>query len=256
MHGIRTKEDVRFKKYFKMFQEEISKRGFVYFLDHTEAKKVCFQDMVCIDMHGWLLPESLADEFEAIFLKNDKVQWDYTPFVYVDYEIKDSQLSFIVRELELIDDFYCKGKEYCKYISEKEITTASLPVIIVQLMNLYVAALKLPEMSISPKHALVSAALKPKDIRICEEIELFYWEIFDPHIEGEPVRGNIIDDLVDIANDLLQGIAEYDSRRIANAVFEWRLGFSYHWGNHVVDVLRVLHHIRTMGENVFLEQRL
>ena len=45
MHGIRTKEDVRFKKYFKMFQEEISKRGFVYFLDHTEAKKVCFQDM-------------------------------------------------------------------------------------------------------------------------------------------------------------------------------------------------------------------
>ncbi len=72
-----------------------------------------------------------------------------------------------------------------------------------------------------------------------------YWEVFDPFEQDEPVCCDLIDDLTDIVNDLQYGILEYETGKIGNAVFEWKLSFDSHWGQHLVDALRVLHAIRT-----------
>lgn len=244
MRGIRTKEDAPFEKYFSMFQEEVAKRGFVYFIDHAEVKEVSFQDMVCTDMHGWLLPEGLADEFEPIFMKDTEEQWKYGPFVYVDFEIKDDKLSFIIEELEPIDDFYAKAKRYCEFLAESEITRRLVPEVIDKLMVLYVSAQMLLDMSIAAESSAAPVVLNPEDIRLGEDIDPIYWQIHNPYVEEEPVCGHIVDDLVGIANDLLKGMAEYESGRIENAVFEWKLSLRTHWGCHLVDVLIALHQIR------------
>ena len=40
-----------------------------------------------------------------------------------------------------------------------------------------------------------------------------------------------------IANDLQDGIDEYEKGRIGNAVFEWHFGVLHHWGDHAVDAI-------------------
>jgi hypothetical protein len=137
--------------------------------------------------------------------------------------------------------FYELAKKYCKFVTEEEISFDTIPALIEMLINLYICAINLPEPENVTTKESPSELMKIESIRINEQIEPFYWEIYDPFIQEEPVCGYLPDDLIDIANDLLIGISEYDSGRIGNAAFEWKLGLSSHWGFHVVDALRALH---------------
>jgi hypothetical protein len=82
-------------------------------------------------------------------------------------------------------------------------------------------------------------------IRFSEQIPTTYWEIFDLHADKDPVCGDLIDDLSDIATDLKAGMKEYEASRFGNAVFEWKFGLNNHWGQHIVDALRALHAARS-----------
>ena len=48
-----------------------------------------------------------------------------------------------------------------------------------------------------------------------------------------------------ITIDLRRGMKEYESGRYGNAIFEWKLLFNNHWGQHIVDALRALHTVRS-----------
>lgn len=244
MRGLRGSEDAPFERYVALFQDKVAQYGYIFFLDHAEGREVCYKDMICTDMHGWLLPEELESQFQPLFISHDEAQWDYDPFVYVDFDICNDKLSFIIEELEPIREFYAKAKEFCSFVTENVISCESSGSLIKMLMQLYITALELPEMSVLSSDEQELTQISPSNIILEEKLEPFYWEVFDPFVKEKPVCSHIAGDLSDIANDLFKGIAEYDSGRVHNAVFEWKLGLNCHWGCHLTDVLRALHRIR------------
>ena len=148
--------------------------------------------------------------------------------------------------MDSIETFYQLAKKYCNDVSETEISNASAEHFIKMIMQLYLLALELP--SSEPDSPDASFILtEPVRIRSGERFSTLYWEVFDPTVYEEPVCGNIIEDLSEIAADLQKGILEYERNKLENAAFEWRCAFDSHWGNHAVDVLRALHAIRGCG---------
>ncbi|PWA11191.1 hypothetical protein DCC39_09460 [Pueribacillus theae] len=57
----------------------------------------------------------------------------------------------------------------------------------------------------------------------------------------EPVEASLSDDLLDIYIDVKRGILLYENRKYREAIWEWKLNFQIHWGNHTVDAMRALH---------------
>lgn len=141
--------------------------------------------------------------------------------------------------------FYDKATAFCAFMAgNTNITEKHIERIIVMLMELYSAALDLPDMEPESTKPIPNEE-KPERIPFNLCFQSDYWEVFDPLLEDEPVCSNLADDLADISKDLELGISEYDSGKIGNAVFEWKLGLNSHWGQHLVDALRALHAIRT-----------
>ena len=67
-----------------------------------------------------------------------------------------------------------------------------------------------------------------------------YWEVFDPYSDEERVAGSLSDDFLDIYRDIKRGLVAFDEGQHQDAVWEWRLHFDHHWGEHAVDALRAL----------------
>ncbi len=143
----------------------------------------------------------------------------------------------------LTDSFYHLAKEYCIFVNETEITPQTIPNLIELLMKLYMTAMQLPDLETETIDSADCIKNKPILIRFAKQITPMYWDVFDPVADEEPICGDLYDDLSGIAFDLQRGLGEYDSGRIGNAVFEWKLGFNSHWGNHVVSAIKVLHFI-------------
>jgi len=70
-----------------------------------------------------------------------------------------------------------------------------------------------------------------------------YWMVFDPRTDNEAIRGSLADDIADIYRDLKDGIGlqERDKVPACEIIFEWRFGFTSHWGQHAVNALRTIH---------------
>jgi hypothetical protein len=62
----------------------------------------------------------------------------------------------------------------------------------------------------------------------------------------EVLTGDAIDDILDIYNDLHEGHVRWMSGRKNDAAWHWRFSYDTHWGQHLVDLQRVLH------ENIML----
>ena len=141
--------------------------------------------------------------------------------------------------MQTIDSFYNLVKEFLKYLDENEISYNSFIYLITTLMQLYIAATNLP--NIEPENIESHYTYKKPSIKIHNDIQTYYFEIFNPLINEESVCSDLEDDLNDIYNDLQRGIEEYEFGRIGNAVCEWRVGLQSHWGQHAVDAIRALH---------------
>jgi len=68
-----------------------------------------------------------------------------------------------------------------------------------------------------------------------------YWQVFDPTKDNEAIHGSLADDVADIYRDLKEGLDDIHLARSEDAIWEWRLGFSSHWGKHAIDSLRTIH---------------
>lgn len=147
--------------------------------------------------------------------------------------------------MNVIKEFYSLAKECCGFISKTEITGDSLSALMELLMKLYISAINLPEAESRTIECSIVEETEVPFIGISNQIPQFYWEVFGPYEKDEPVCGDLVDDLSDIAKDYKKGIAEYEAGIIGNAVNEWKLGLYNHWGSHIVDALRVLHTART-----------
>ena len=63
-----------------------------------------------------------------------------------------------------------------------------------------------------------------------------YHAVFDAlnHVDKEPVKCSLKDDLADIYRDLFEGLEYHRRGRTAQAAWVWRLGYYSHWGRHAV----------------------
>ena len=76
--------------------------------------------------------------------------------------------------------------------------------------------------------------------RLLEDWDL-YWQVFDPTKDSEAIYGSLADDIADIYRDLKEGLDDIHLARAEDIIWEWRLGFSSHWGKHAIDALRTIH---------------
>ena len=72
---------------------------------------------------------------------------------------------------------------------------------------------------------------------------LQYGEVFDPRPvpPGEPVVGDLADDLVDILEEVDAGLRWLEAGHPDEAVWEWGFGLVHHWGEHATSAIRTLH---------------
>lgn len=76
-----------------------------------------------------------------------------------------------------------------------------------------------------------------------------YWMLFDPTKDdhaSEPVAGNLGDDLTDIYLEIIPGLNVWegtDESRVSDAVWEWQVNFSIHWGSRAVNALGVMYRL-------------
>jgi hypothetical protein len=70
-----------------------------------------------------------------------------------------------------------------------------------------------------------------------------YWMVFDPRTDNEAIHGALADDIADIYRDLKHGLVLKDANEVpaSEVIFEWRFGFTSHWGQHAVNALRTIH---------------
>jgi hypothetical protein len=120
------------------------------------------------------------------------------------------------------------------------------------LTELYSAALDLPDIETDEKGVHVQSIDIPLEQweakqrcigQILGESNL-YWEVFNPYHLEEPVSQTLGDDIADLYLDVKAGLLLMErgsSTDVHEAVRQWKEGFVYHWGDHLVDALRVLH---------------
>ena len=117
------------------------------------------------------------------------------------------------------------------------------------LATLFQAALNLPELvdlSVSGEHLQVNWENRPSraDLTRLQNLPFqHYTEVFDPFTEPAetPTTGDIIDDILDIYYDLLQGLKIQELCGIEEALWHWKLTFYSHWGEHTLSALRALY---------------
>jgi hypothetical protein len=144
--------------------------------------------------------------------------------------------------MQQIADFYAKARAFCQFLAETAIAESSAEALLVSIMELYAAAVRLPDRR--PETDAPASGVPELQIEADKKLVPYYWEVFDPWKESPPVCGSLVDDLKGIARDLTQGIKEYESGKFGNAVFTWKFGLNAHWGNHATDAIRALHALR------------
>ena len=144
--------------------------------------------------------------------------------------------------MQQIDTFYAKATAFCNFLAETTIAESSAESLLVFIMELYVAGVQLPDMQPDTGDPVKNVTYL--HINADKNLFHYYWEIFDPWEESSPVCGNLIDDLEEIARNLMNGIKEYESGKFGNAVFTWKFGLNSMWGKNATDAIRALHALR------------
>ena len=142
-----------------------------------------------------------------------------------------------------LQSFYQLASDFCKFVQEEIQSEETIDTLISFLMWLYLSAMTLPQPVLEkerPQHKRTA----PVEIRFQTDMPIRYREVFEPLEEGPPISFTLKGDLTDIVSDLQYGIEAYESGLVGRAAFTWRDGSEFHWGNHAVDAIRVLHAMR------------
>lgn len=142
-----------------------------------------------------------------------------------------------------LQSFYQLASDFCKFVQEEIQSEETIDTLISFLMRLYLSAMTLPQPVLEkerPQHKRTA----PVEIRFQTDMPTRYREVFEPFEEKSPIYCDLKDDLADIARDLQDGIAAYESGLVGRAAFIWRFSSAFHRGNHAVDAIRALHAMR------------
>lgn len=99
LRDINDLNDLEFKEFFSLVQKQANSENSVFFLDDEEGNEGVVNNIVCMDLTGWLIPKEKANIFEKKFLKNkeeiDVDKWDiyYTGSTWKDQD-GEIEISF------------------------------------------------------------------------------------------------------------------------------------------------------------------
>jgi Domain of unknown function (DUF5063) len=65
-----------------------------------------------------------------------------------------------------------------------------------------------------------------------------------PTVRKRMIHGSLADDLADIYRDLKKGLILSEKTSAEDALWNWRLHFDFHWGNHAMSALKAIQDIR------------
>ena len=71
MRGLKYPESEKFENYFTLVQSTMHKSNCVFFLDAGDGDVFETSDLEGENLFGWVLPEAMADEFEAKWLADE-----------------------------------------------------------------------------------------------------------------------------------------------------------------------------------------
>ena len=153
------------------------------------------------------------------------------------------------------DSFAARAREYCEYLdqAEGEDPWAFVTRLQILLPKLYASAIELPypdrwpdkmePTDHSPGPSECAALLK----RLAKVLPTdHYWATLEPLLpedaEIEVISASLSEDLADIYHDLMRGIRMLDrSYPRERAQFLWKHSFMAHWGEKLVEAVRILH---------------
>ena len=144
--------------------------------------------------------------------------------------------------MQQIEHFYAKATAFCKYISEATISESSVELLLVLIMKLYVSGVKLHDMKTDTGDPVKNVS--NLYVNADENLFPYYWEIFDHLEEILSICGHLIDDIEEIASNMMNDIKEYELGKFGNAVFTWKFGLNTIWGKNATDAIRALHALR------------
>lgn len=139
--------------------------------------------------------------------------------------------------------FIYEAHEFCDFVDhahelsvEERLVTGRQ-----RLLDLYVRATALPTVAVTDDDGRRAEKRRPTSLDFGDFD--FYYVVFNPYEDSQPVGGSLEDDFLDIYQDLQTGLAlwETEASRL-NAIWHWRFLFDTHWGNHASSALRALHH--------------
>lgn len=162
---------------------------------------------------------------------------------------KDNSLAVIL-ESENFKHFLKEVRAFCHYIeANEENGNPFLETIATYFLQLYSHMLKVDLIEILYDYD--SNHLDNDYDRIAKSIGSripidYYWEVYNPldfddHTES---CGSLIDDITDIYLDLKRALIDFDTGQVEateSAVFNFKWGFSNHWGQHLVSGLKIIH---------------
>lgn len=142
-----------------------------------------------------------------------------------------------------------------RYINEVDTPGSGLPPLVNTLTRLVAAAQLLKSVEPSTDAPPQRRSRDPEEdrarrhrlrSRLGPEAADLYRLISHPSLDGEhdedpPVIGSITDDLVEVYNDIEDGLLLFEAGHHTDATWEWRFSFQSHWGIHAASALRVLH---------------
>lgn len=146
-------------------------------------------------------------------------------------------------ENEAVEMFKCTAERYCQLIESHENLSSEefLTQCAVLVSRLFSDAIALPMVPIDDDEVEVVDCLTHEQWDALRRVVMMklggatlYWTVFEPYTEEPPTLGSLDDDLADIYRDLkapllIYGMTERHSRA---AVWQWRFGFTSHWGQH------------------------
>ena len=92
MEGLKTQENDKFNKFFKLIQEAAAKENSVFFADAGDGNDFETDKLEGENMMGWLIPAEKVDEFKKVW-EQDSVDDDWTDFfVWAVWESKGQSL--------------------------------------------------------------------------------------------------------------------------------------------------------------------
>ena len=104
MVGLRTRENLKFLKYFTLIQDEASKLGKTFFLDCGEGNEYQDDEIECETLSGWLIDNENIAEFENLFINRKLIGEKWNDFVvFVDWKIENGKIEVSFDYLDFMD---------------------------------------------------------------------------------------------------------------------------------------------------------